>query len=432
MTSVHWYERVWDRVGDTIDRVVLAALAPLKWGLVWWLGRRFTPGSVLHISDPVHTAQQTVELLRAAGCKAAYLAIGPQRAPRFGDYRFRRWRVPGLRVLHEAAWFWGVARRYHVIHSHFMLGVTRSGWEWFWWKRLGRKLVVHYRGCEVRDRARNMALHPQSNICQDCDYRGRVCSHPAVLRRRAATRRYGDVFLVTTPDLWDFAPRAEHVPFFAPNIAARPAARRAGWVTGGSLRIVHATNHPGIEGSRQIAAAVAQLQRAGYPIEYVSLTGVPHERVLAEVATADLTIGKLKMGYYANAQVESLALGVPAVTYVRPEYVTRELEQSGLILCRLDQLESTLRHYLDHPEALDEKRRQAAASAARLHDNRKLVERLLTIYQQLAEPDAGTAAGPRGVVKSGSLQGPHRSVRVAGERGGEVVTGVSATETDTH
>ena len=182
MTSFHWYERAWDRVGDAIVRVVLVVLAPLQWGLVWWLGKRFTPGSVLHISDPVHTAQQTVELLRAAGCKAAYLAIGSQRTSRFGDYRFRRWRVPGLRVLHEAAWFWGVARRYHVIHAHFMLGVTRSGWEWVWWKRLGRKLVVHYRGCEVRDRARNMALHPQSNICQDCDYRGRVCSHPAMIR----------------------------------------------------------------------------------------------------------------------------------------------------------------------------------------------------------------------------------------------------------
>ena len=45
-------------------------------------------------------------------------------------------------------------------------------------------------------------------------------------------------------------------------------------------------------------------------IQYVELTGVTHERVLRELADADLSIGKMKMGYYANHQIESMAAGM--------------------------------------------------------------------------------------------------------------------------
>ena len=108
------------------------------------------------------------------------------------------------------------------------------------------------------------------------------------------------------------------------------------------FRIVHATNHPGIEGTRHIVAAVESLKKKGYDIELRLLSGVTQERVLAEMADADLTVGKMKMGYYANAQVESLALGVPAVTCVRPEFLTPELVESGSIFATIDTLEATL------------------------------------------------------------------------------------------
>jgi len=338
------------------------------------------PRSVLHVSNMVHIPYEMTRILRRSGWRADYLAVSANPHWSASDLQLVPTGLP-RDALREFAFFWRVMARYEVVHLHFMITMSRSGWELPVLRRLGRKVVAHYRGCEIRNRERNMALHPEVNICQECDYDASICRSPLNARRRELAVTYADHVLVTTPDLRDFVPHAEVFPFFAPETAvpsaedARPPTR--------PIKIVHATNHPGIEGSREIRAAVDRLRARGYAIDYVHLQDVPHERVLAELRDADLSIGKMKMGHYANAQVESLILGVPAVTYVRPEFVTDAIRESGLILTSLAELEATLEYYLTHSEALEEKRRKARSSALALHDNDALGRRLIAIYERL-------------------------------------------------
>ena len=140
------------------------------------------------------------------------------------------------------------------------------------------------------------------------------------------------------------------------------------------------TNHPGIEGTKYIRQAISNLVEQGYKIDLVVLTQVPHGRVMKEYGTADLAIGKMKMGYYANAQIESMAMGVPTITYVRPDFMTEELRESGFIFTTLDGLEGTIRYYLDHPEALSKKKEIARSSILSIHDNSKLANELIGLY----------------------------------------------------
>jgi hypothetical protein len=247
---------------------------------------------------------------------------------------------------------------------------------------MGRQIVVHYRGCEIRDSALNQRLHPGMNICQECEYSPRPCATRVNRRRRQLAARYGSAFLVTTPDMRDFVPAAVHVPFFVTRADAR--AERSTRLDG-AFRIVHATNHPGIEGTRHIRKAIEEAQRRGHRIEYVELTGVPHDHVLRELATADLSIGKMKMGYYANLQIESMAAGVPTITYVRPEFVTDDLRASGFILATLETLADVLDHYLSHPELLAEKRRIARDSILTLHDNARIAEEYKALYARVTQ-----------------------------------------------
>lgn len=338
---------------------------------------RVIPGSVLHISYLVHIPYYTTRVLRRQGVRADYLAVGRKSSAWDQcDYHFAQQGD----LLAEFQWFWDVVAQYEVIHSHFGVMLSSTGWELPLLKALGRKIVVHYRGCEIRDRERNMALHPKVNICQVCDYNATLCRGAKARVERA--QQYGDLFLVTTPDLQDFAPNAIHFPFFCPDIDAgsgRPAAPRGDR----AFKIVHATNHPGIEGTAHLEQAVQRLQAKGHRVELVFLQGVTPERVLEEIRDADLTVGKLKMGYYANAQIESCFLGVPAVTFVRPDLRSPALERTGLILTDLDHLEATLEHYLTHPEALAEKRRVARASILALHDNERLARWLIAMYEAL-------------------------------------------------
>lgn len=366
-------------------RITLWLLRPLNLYLCWTRRGVKYPDSVLHVSYMVHIPYHTTRILRRHGWKADFLAVGESTTWNRSDFvKPGNWRLS--LPLREFALFWSVVARYEVIHLHFMITMSATGWELEFLKRMGRKIVVHYRGCEIRDRERNMALHPEINICQRCDYDATVCRHPVNQMRRGLARRYADHVLVTTPDMKDFLPDAEHFPFFAPE--AEPAAvadRAAPAGSGGGFRIVHVTNHPGIEGTFEILAVIDRLKEKGHVIDFVFLRGVPHARVLEEYRGADLAIGKMKMGYYANAQIESMAMGVPTITYIRPGFVTQEMQDSGFILTSLPELERTLEFYLTHPEALAAKRRLARASVLRLHDNAKLAKRLIALYVDLRD-----------------------------------------------
>jgi hypothetical protein len=376
-----WLKRTIVAADEGSYRAVVWLLFPVNRLLAWLCTTRVEPRSVLHVSAMVHVPYYTVRILREHGVSADYLAVGDSPWWSEADYHFRPLRVPVVSVLKEMWWVWRVVSRYEIFHSHFIVTVSRDGWEWPLLKRMGRKIVVHYRGCEIRDREENQRLHPQVNICQECDYTPFVCRTPINVRRRPLAARYGDAFLVTTPDMKDFVPSAMHLRFFTPPAETLPskATKEAG-----TFKIVHATNHPGIEGTRQIRQAVDALVAKGYPIEFVCLQGVPHERVLEELADADLSIGKMKMGYYANAQVESLAIGAPAVTWVRDDLMTEELLRSGFIFSTLEALETTLEHLLTHPDELEAKRRVARDSVRRLHPNEEIAGELKCLYARLA------------------------------------------------
>lgn len=340
---------------------------------------RVIPNSVLHICYKVHIPYYMTRILRRHGIHADYLAIGDDTSTwdRF-DFLFpRTGRIP-FRV-EEFLFFWRVVAKYQVIHSHFGLMLSTSGWELPLLKKMGRKIVAYYGGCEARNQARNMELHPAYNICQECDYNGMICR--TGVKRVALAQKYGDTFLVTTPDMKDFMPDAIHFPFFLPEVDYETYKAIERPLFGRPFKIVHATNHPGIEGTRHIHAAIDALKVKGYDIDFVFLKGVEPERILKEIQTADLTIGKMKMGYYANAQIESMFLGVPAVTYIRPEFMTKELEESGFIFTSLSELESTLEYYISHPAKLAKKRIIARKSIHDLHNEEYLTQILLSVYK---------------------------------------------------
>jgi hypothetical protein len=375
---------------------IRAALGPLNRVLALLLGRRVAPNSVLHISYMVHVPHETVRHLKHKGFDAAYLAIG--RSPYWNkcDYNFVPSAIPPLRALQEFWIFWTVIARYQTVHAHFMYTISETGWELAVLKRMNRTLIAHFRGCEARNRDRNMRLHPDVNICQACEHRPYICQTANAALRRGWARDFADRTLVTTPDMNDFLPEAAHFPFFAPDMPepAVPSPR-----AGRPFRIVHVSNQPGIEGTAEIEAAIARLKSEGRDIEFRWLRNMPHDEVLRSIAASDLAVGKMKMGYYANAQIETMACGIPTITHVRDEFMTDQLRASGFIFSTLPDLARTIAFYLDHPDQLEAKRRLARASILKLHDNDELAARLIGIYHDAARAkpveERKLAAGPQ-------------------------------------
>lgn len=359
--------------------LIRAILWPVNRILARVFADRAVPDSVLHVSYMVHIPFETVRHLRRQGIKADYLAIG--KSPHWDkcDFNFVPSPIPPLRALQEFWLFWSVLARYRVVHAHFMYTISETGWELPVLKWMNRKLVAHFRGCEARDRIRNMQLYPDINICQACDHQPFVCQTTSAARRRAWAGKFADAILVTTPDMKDFIPAANHFPFFSPDLTkiAVPSARP------GPFTIVHITNQPGIEGTAEIKSAVEHLRTRGHTIDFRWLNGMSHDEVLGAVADADIAVGKLKMGYYANAQIETMACGVPTITFVRDEFMTDELRNSGFIFTTLPKLADTIEYYIKNPTKLAAKRSVARESILKLHNNDALAQRLVGQYREL-------------------------------------------------
>lgn len=362
--------------------IFLVALSyPVQMLMALLLRGRVTPRSVIHISQLGHVPWNMVEVMKSFGVEAKYVSIGENQHWAKSDFHLRRRRFPFTTFARDVYFFWTTIARHSVYHCHFMRTLSPYHWELPLLRILGRKVVVHFRGCEARDEENNMRLHPSMNICQACDYTPKVCRRRDNRVRRKLVRRLADVILVTTPDMKDFFPEAKVGNFFVrTDLKPRNPDEVPTRTSDEEITIVHATNHPGIEGTLEISRAIAKLCREGWNIKFKFLRNVSPEDVLVALSSADLNIGKMKMGYYANTQIEAMAMGVPAITHVRPEFLTDDLFNSGFIFSSLDMLENDLRKILSTPEILSNKRRIARSSILKLHDQDRLMREYADFY----------------------------------------------------
>lgn len=356
---------------------------PINAVLSLGLRKRVYQDSVLHVSRMGHIPFFMVQRLRTSGKKVDYMAIGTSPVWHKCDYNVRYSILPFIRIFQEMYWFWAVAARYETIHYHFIMTLAYSGWDLPILKKMGRKIVMHFRGCDIREREKNMELNPEINICQKCDYyipyeKKYGCQVGRVKRRRELAVRYGDAFLVTTPDLKDFVPGAVYLPLFAPQAGA-PEKKSVSR----EINIVHVTNHPGIEGTDEIEAVMEGLKKEGFAVNFRKFSGISYDKALEAYAGSDLSIGKLKMGYYANSQIESMYCGTPAITFVRPRFMTEDMRNSGFIFSSIERLKDTMEYLLAHPEEIAKKRSIARESILRLHDNEVIARRLLGLYDDI-------------------------------------------------
>lgn len=362
--------------------------------------------SVLHVSCLSHKPYMLSRLMRRHGIASEYLAIGAEKGwLKVGDkgYDHNLRGFPWSLLTHPFDAIWALCtllRRYDAIHYHFASLITPGGQELPHLRRMGKLVVFHFRGCDLRRRSANLALNPDLNCCKECDYPAGSCDHAAQTRRLDLARRYGDVFLVTTPDLRDFFPEAAHVPFIAPygvDMDAVRAVPRDPDV----FRVVTSSNHEGVDGVAHVRRAVELLRQEGRAIELVEVRRTPFEQALAIYKSADAYVGKLLMGYYNNANIECMRLGVPCFSYIRPEYLAA-IPDCPIVPTRPEEVADKLRHSMDHREELAELGRRGPDFVARHHAPERVLGLLLERY---AEGLARAGEGARGGAGPGAGSG---------------------------
>lgn len=186
--------------------------------------------------------------------------------------------------------------KYDIIHVHAFGGITFY-MDFPIWKSLGKKIVLHYHGTELRR-----------------------------FKKESPFADLADVKLVSTPDLLQYGNSLDWFPTPIPThnypFVGIPDKSDKDKDTFVIVNAASSLEH-GLakKGTQTIIDAVNNIkEQTDYKIEFKQLFGVPHHEAVEIYKQADFIIGQAKIGWYGKFEQECMLLGKPVITYLDPKY----------------------------------------------------------------------------------------------------------------
>ena len=217
------------------------------------------------------------------------------------------------------------------------------------WKAEGKKLVCHYMGSDLRLRG----VHPVMDRLSDLNLTNES-DH-----------------LLVHPDIHYI-----YIPFDASRYQVRTRENE-------KIRIVHSPSNRSMKGTELILPVIERLKKMRN-VEFLLIENTPHDEVLSIKATCDIAVEQVGnyggTGYGRNS-LETLAMGIPTLTEMTPDYLAW-LPENPFVLATPESLLERLIELVDDPS---ERRAKALAGRAwveKYHSYASVHARLMELYAE--------------------------------------------------
>jgi len=323
---------------------------------------------VLHIGNTAAIAKSLRDGLRADGIRSDIMTFFPDILKHGSDFPhpYPKWvRVnPPLYGALRMSHMLRKAGDYDILHFHAFGGITFY-LDYPLWRLMGKKIVLHYHGTELRRFGREIPL------------------------ARLAHRRY-----VATPDLLPLAPGATWFPAPLP-IAAYPCVgveakdpEEPLIVLNAVASVAHGVAHKGLRVIQEAFRNVPTLNRP--EIEFRTLVGVPYAEALQQYQQADIIVGQTHVGWYGQFELECMLMGKPVITYVDPAVAALVPHLGTVPIAPIfrDDADSLTRQILslaDDPALRVRLGNEGRAYAERWHDADRIIPTLERDYAEILE-----------------------------------------------
>jgi glycosyltransferase involved in cell wall biosynthesis len=293
---------------------------------------------------------ENVQALRRKGVEARLVVFERGKLHHEADWSLDRHGILARRLATQFAAFAKLAPETDIFHFYFGLTLVPKSIQFPLLRALRKKSVFHYLGSDIRGKSRDeLAFGKRANA-------EIVGSYDAI--------RWVPEAQVIPPglDLREFTP----VP---PSDRARPL-------------VVHAPSNREKKGTAHVIDACAQLD-----VELDIVEGVPHEQARARYAKADIVVDQLRAGWHGVFALESMALGKPVVTHLKPDVVERSAAGFGIrvpiVPATSETLVDALRPLVAEPALRRKVGAESRAYVEQVHDIDRIADRLVDVYRSL-------------------------------------------------
>ena len=217
------------------------------------------------------------------------------------------------------------------------------------WKKLGKKIVCHYMGSDLRIRGVVRAMDNLSdlNLTNESDH------------------------LLLHPDIHYL-----YIPFDVSPFTTRKQENER-------LRIVHSPTNRSMKGTELILPVIEAVRKVRN-IEFVLIENTPHDEVIRIKGSCDIAIEQVGnyggTGYGRNS-LETLALGIPTITEMTPDYEAW-IPENPFVLATPETLYKKLLEVIDSSALRSEKRSLGRQWVEKYHSYEAVHNQLTDLYRE--------------------------------------------------
>jgi glycosyltransferase involved in cell wall biosynthesis len=293
---------------------------------------------------------ENVQALRRKGIEAQLVVFERGKLHPEADWSLDRRGSLARRLATQFAAYAKLAPQTDIFHFYFGLTLIPKSLQFPALRALRKKSVFHYLGSDIRGKSRA----------------------ELAFGKRAGAEIVGSYAAL------DWVPEAHVIP---PGLDLRPFTPVPPSDNPRPL-VVHAPSNRQKKGTQWVIEACEQL-----PVDLDIVEGVPHDIARERYAKADIVVDQLNAGWHGVFALESMALGKPVVTYLKPELVERSAEGFGIRLpvvpATKDTLVDSLRPLVEQPALRREIGAQSRAYVEQVHDIDRIADRLIDLYRSL-------------------------------------------------
>ncbi|MDP2884918.1 MAG: glycosyltransferase [Ignavibacteria bacterium] len=238
---------------------------------------------------------------------------------------------------------------YEIIHYDGGLDFFRDARVAKRWKQEGKKIVCHYMGSDLRVRGIDPVMNGLSdlNLTNESDH---LLRHP-------------DIHYV-------------YIPFDVSPYSVRLQENER-------IRIVHSPTNRSMKGTELILPVIEAVKKVRH-IDFVIIENKPHEEVIRMKETCDLAIeqvGNFGGTGYGRNSLETLALGIPTITEMTPDYVAW-LPENPFVLATPKTLFKRLLELIDNPSLRSEASARGRQWVEKYHSYEAVHKKLMDLYRE--------------------------------------------------